>query len=187
MLKEIAANGADAFYTGRIAEDIVATVREAVLNPGRMTVADIAGYKAVKRKPVCGAYRGYRICGMPPPSSGGVTVAQILGILGSFDLAAAGPGSTEAAHLVAEAGRLAFADRNLYLADTDFVPAPLKGLLDPAYLAQRAKLISREKSMGKASAGQPPRDHGALTPMTDDFERLSTTHLSVVDDAGNAV
>ena len=187
VLKEIAANGADAFYEGRVAEDIVATVRDAVLNPGRMTISDITAYKAVKRKPVCGAYRGYRVCGMPPPSSGGVTVAQILGILGQFDLAAGGPGDPASAHLIAEAGRLAFADRNLYLADTDFVPAPLKGLLDAAYLADRAKLISREKSMGKASAGEPPRDHGALSPMTDDFERLSTTHLSVVDDAGNAV
>lgn len=187
VLKEIAANGADVFYEGRIAEDIVATVREAALNPGRMTIADMKGYRTVKREPVCSAYRGYRVCGMPPPSSGGVTVAQILGILESFDLAAAGSGSAEAAHLIAEAGRLAFADRNQYLADTDFVPAPLKGLMDPGYLAERAKLISPGKSMGKASAGEPPRDHGALAPMTDDFERLSTTHLSVVDDAGNAV
>lgn len=187
VLKSIAAEGAQAFYSGRIADDIVATVRGAARNPGRMTLADLHGYKAVKRDPVCGAYRGYRVCGMPPPSSGGVTVAQILGILGQFDLAAGGPDDPASAHLVAEAGRLAFADRNLYLADTDFVPAPLKGLLDPSYLAGRAALISTDRSLGKASPGEPPRDHGRLAPMTDDFERLSTTHLSVVDAAGNAV
>jgi gamma-glutamyltranspeptidase/glutathione hydrolase len=187
VLQAVATGGADAFHTGPIAEAIVAASGNAPLNPGRMTMEDMRSYHAVKREAVCGIYRALRVCGMPPPSSGGVTVAQMLGILDRFDLPSMAPDSAEAAHLIAESGRLAFADRNLYLADTDFVPAPMKGLIDPGYLASRAALISKEKSIGKAEPGEPPRDHGSLAPMTDDFERESTTHLSVVDADGNAV
>ena len=187
ILGQVARDGADVFYNGAIAADIVRTVRQATRNPGLMTLADLSGYRAVKRQAVCGTYRGNQICGMPPPSSGGVTVAQMLGLLEGFNLSQMSPGSLSAAHLIAESGRLAFADRNLYLADTDFVPAPLKGLLDPGYLKSRAGQISLESSLGKAEAGTPPQDHGSLTPMQDDFERESTTHLSVIDADGNAV
>ncbi len=187
VLQQVAQGGADKFYNGAIAADIVRTVREATRNPGLMTLEDLSGYRAVKRQAVCGLYRNNHICGMPPPSSGGVTVAQMLGLLEGYDLAAMPPDSLSPAHLIAESGRLAFADRNLYLADTDFVPAPLKGLLDPAYLKSRAAQISLKSSIGKAEAGTPPQDHGSLTPMQDDFERESTTHLSVLDADGNAV
>ncbi|MEQ8710029.1 MAG: gamma-glutamyltransferase [Rhodospirillales bacterium] len=187
VLDQVAGGGADVFYNGQIAADIVRTVRGADRNPGLMTAEDMSGYRAIRRQAVCGTYRENRICGMPPPSSGGITVAQILGLLEGFDLHRMAPDSLAATHLIAEAGRLAFADRNLYLADTDFVPAPLKGLLDPGYLKSRAGQISLKSSVGKAEPGTPPQDHGALIPMQDDFERESTTHLSVLDADGNAV
>lgn len=181
-LRAIAVGGADAFHEGELARRIVAAVREAP-NPGDLTLADLAGYRAIEREPVCAAYRTFRVCGMPPPTSGGVTVLQILGILESFDLPALAPLSPEAAHLVSEAGRLAFADRNRYLADPAFVSVPVSDLLDPAYLRDRAGLIRPERSIGKAPPGDlPPRNGDAHSP-----ERPSTTHLSVVDEQGNAV
>lgn len=119
--KKIATGGADAFYKGEIAEKIVRTIAGAAVNPGGTNRIDLAGYRSKRREPVCGAYRGHLVCGMPPPTSGGVAVIQILGILNRFDMASVLPGSVEAAHLIAEASRLAFADRNLYLADPDFI------------------------------------------------------------------
>src|SRR5437762_6212090 len=153
-LKRIAAEGADAFYQGEIARDIVETVRSHPTNPGDLTEADLAAYKVKVREPVCGRYRVYNVCGMPPPSSGGITVLQILGILEPFDMKALGPGSLFSVHLFSEAGRLAYADRNQYLADPDFVKAP-EGLTDPAYLHERAALIKIDASMGRAKAGVP--------------------------------
>ena len=193
-LKRIAAEGANALYQGEIARDIVATVRLAPTNPGDLTEADLAGYRALERKPVCGRYRAYKICGMPPPSSGGITVLQILGILEPYDMRALGAESLISVHLFSEAGRLAYADRNQYLADPDFVQPPA-GLIEPAYLRERSALIRLDASMGRAEPGvpvvrQPARSRavawqgfGAGAAL----EFPSTSHLSIVDRYGNAL
>ncbi len=186
-LREIAKKGADAFYYGPIATDIAKTVREATRNPGSMQRVDVAGYQAVKRDPVCLFYRLWMVCGMPPPSSGGVSTLQMLGLLQGYDLSQLEPGSAAAVHLVAEAGRLAFADRNTYIADPDFIPVPTEGMLDPAYLELRAREISTDKSIGKAFPGMPGVSAAARFAPDTSVAGLSTTHLSVVDAAGNAV
>jgi len=185
--RAIAKGGAEAFYKGEIATDIVKTVRAAALNPGRMTTSDLAGYQAKKRSPVCSFYRLWLICGMPPPTSGGITTLQILGLLQSTDLSRLIPGSAEAVHMIAEAGRLAFADRNKYLADDDFVAVPKDRLIDPGYLAKRAKLISKTKSMGKAKPGKVKLKTAQLLGTYAAHEGESTSHISVVDGSGNAV
>ena len=143
FLQQLAAQGPDAFYKGANAQAIAATVSQAPRNPAPMTVADIADYEAKQRPPVCGEYRGHRICGMGPPSSGGTTVFAILKQLERFDLRSLGPQSPTSWHLIAESMRLAFADREKYLADPDFVPVPVAGLIDPGYLASRSALRSR--------------------------------------------
>src|SRR5690606_16304780 len=155
-------------------------------NPGALRVEDLAAYAVREAEPLCRPYRHYRVCGMPPSSSGGIAVLQMLGILSHFDLRSVRPGSAEAAHLLAEAGRLAFADRNRYVADDRFVPVPVEGLLDPAYLARRAALIRPEVSMRRAQPGTPAGAPPALAPSAATPE-AGTSHLSIVDAAGNAV
>ncbi len=185
-LQMIADGGAQAFYEGPIAHGIVQSLRGAPLNPSGMTLDDMARYRAVKRAPACAPYRDYLVCGMPPPSSGGITTLQILGILQNFDMAKNKPGSVASIHLMAEASRLAFADRNVYLADPDFVPPP-PGMLDPAYLNLRASEISLTRAGGNVLPGMPgvgAENH--LAP--DNIEKgLSTTHFSIIDADGNAV
>lgn len=154
-LAKIARVGADAFYVGPNAQAIATTVSNAPHNPAPMTTADIASYQAKPRPPVCGNYRGYRVCGMGPSSSGGFTVLAALEQLQPFDLSALGPHSPTAWHLIAESERLAYADRDKYLADEDFVHVPLAGLTDPAYLASRSKLISPTSTMPSVQAGVP--------------------------------
>ena len=147
----------------------------------------MAAYQAVRRTAICAPYRDVQVCGMPPPTSGGIATLQMLGILEQFDLGSLDPASAQAAHLLAEAGRLAFADRGLYVADADFVDVPVEGLIDPAYLMSRATLIDPLKTMGPAEAGTPPEQHGWLYRAGDSFELPSTSHISVVDADGNAV
>jgi gamma-glutamyltranspeptidase/glutathione hydrolase len=191
-LHEVADGGAEAFYTGHIAKDIAAKVAAHPTNPGLLTAADIAAYVPKERAPVCSDYRRWTVCGMPPPSSGGVAIAQILGVLEGRDMKALAPANgvpgAEAVHLISEAERLAFADRNRYSADADFVPLPGRGvasLIDKAYLAKRAALIG-EKSMGVAPAGKPADMQLAWgTDTAIDFP--ATSHLVVVDGFGNAV
>jgi len=172
-LRTLATKGADAFYLGPIAADIVRAVRTHA-RPGDMTLADLAGYRVVRREAVCGGYRSYRLCGMGPPSSGGIGILQLLGLLERTGFAAAKPGSAEAVHLFSEAARLAYADRLRYVADPAFVPQPVAKLLDAKYLDARAKLIG-ERSMVFALPGEL------------DAESTGTSHLSIVDAAGNAV
>ena len=193
-LREIASGGADAFYRGAIAEDIVKAVREAPVHPGDMTLADLANYQAKEREPVCGPYRAFTVCGMGPPSSGGMTVLSMLTMLSRFDLAKLKPVSPEAVHLFAEAAALAYADRNLYIADSDFVAVPVKGLLDPGYLADRSSHIRTDKAgPGRARAGTPPQRGGALPAFEWRFaagetpELPATSHISIVDRDGNAL
>lgn len=182
-LAHVASGGADAFYRGAIAADIVTAVRGHV-RPGDLSLDDLARYAAKEREPVCGAYRDRRICGMGPPSSGGVIVLELLGLLERAGFDRAAPGSELAVHLFAEAGRLAYADRLRYLADPDFVPQPVAGLLDPGYLKERAALIG-ERSMGAARAGRPL---GALAwADAAETEVAGTSHVSIVDADGNAV
>ena len=182
VLRLVAWGGTEAFYEGEVAEAIVATVR-GTANPGDMSLEDLSGYQAKRRDALCRPYRQWQVCGMPPPTSGGVAVLQILGLLERFDLAALDPNGADAAHLIAEAGRLAFADRNQFLADDDFVAVPLDALLDPAYLARRSALITLDGSLGKAKPGLS--SESAAMPSQDDPP--STSHLVVVDGKGNAV
>ena len=191
VMRRVAKEGADAFYKGEIARDMASKVRLHPRNPGRLSTEDIAGYQVREREPLCANYRIWRVCGMPPPSSGGLAVAQILGILESTNIATLAPDSNglnaQAVHLFSEAGRLAFADRNRYVADPDFTPIPggVASLLDKRYLAQRAALIG-ERSIGTAVAGKP---QGMQVAWGNDAspELPSTTHISVVDQDGRAV
>jgi gamma-glutamyltranspeptidase / glutathione hydrolase len=184
-LKAIAAGGAKAFYEGSLAQSIV----DAVANgKGDLTLADLAGYKPVERAPVCVTYRSNRICGMGPPSSGAITIGQILKLIEPFSIVQ-GPAAamtTPVLHLIVEAERLAYADRGKYLADPDFVAIP-SGMLDDAYLAERHKLIDPKRAMDKASPGSPPgigkRAHGVDAT----HEVAGTSHISVIDADGNAV
>lgn len=185
-LEAIAAGGADAFYTGPIAHDIIEAVHAHPLNPGLLTSADLARYRAKRREAVCIDYRGNRVCGMPPPTSGGVAVAQILGLLEYLPIAKAAPGSAEAVHLISEAEKRAYADRDLYLADSDFVEVPLDGLLAPDYLRRRAAAIDTKAAHGPAEPGTVQRKTWLYRPGAD-LARPATTHFSIVDAGGNVV
>jgi gamma-glutamyltranspeptidase/glutathione hydrolase len=183
-LRTIAAEGSTAFYEGAIGAALVEAVRTEI-NPGILTMEDLAAYEVIERAPVCVDYRGAEVCGMGPPSSGGLTVGQILGMLEGFDLPALGP-SAEAFHLFAEASKLAYADRGLYMADSDFVDMP-EGLLNRAYLAARAELIDPTRAMEKAEPGDPPWDDARLWAPDTQVERPGTSHFSIVDADGNMI
>ena len=189
-LRRLAREGADAFYAGSIAQDIVDTVRGHRTNPGDMTLADLANYRVKVRAPVCERYRRYRVCGMPLPSSGGITVLQMLKILEPYDMKSMGPVSFWSVHFVSEAGRLAYADRSVYEADPDFY-APPEGLLDDAYLRARSQSISTTGSLGRATPGDPPAiaapARNAAWGEDTALQFPSTSHISVVDQYGNAV
>ncbi len=186
-LRLVAKYGADAFYNGPLGVDMVRAVRGADPNPGFLSEEDLEGYRAKKRQPVCLFYRLWMVCGMPPPSSGGVTTLQILGILQRFELAALEPASAPAIHLVSEASRLAFADRDIYVADPDFIPVPTAGMLDPGYLDLRGQGIGLTRSLGLAEPGMPGVGGGLGFAPGDDGHGVSTTQLSVIDEYGNAV
>jgi gamma-glutamyltranspeptidase/glutathione hydrolase len=189
-LRQIANGGADAFYGGSIARDVVAAAESVGARPGLLSLADLAAYRAVRRDAVCGAYRTRQVCGMGPPSSGAIAIAQALGMLERFDLAALAPGSPEAVHLISEATRLAFADRNRFVGDPDHVTVPVAGLLEPDYLAARARLIDPLRRLPQALPGEPR--HARLDPFPPGLhdtapEMPATSHVSVVDGSGNAV
>ena len=184
--RALAAKGPEALYGSEPAAALAAHVAAATPQDGRMTAADVTGYTAKERPPVCARYRVYRVCGMGPPSSGGIAVAQMLAQLERFDLAALGPDSPRFWHLFIESQRLAYADRELYAGDADFVEVPVAGLVDPGYLATRSALIDPAARIAKPEAGVPP---GAPLARGDGPEEPEngTTHFSVVDAAGNAV
>lgn len=185
-LELIREKGADAFYTGAMAADITAAVQSDPNIAGDMTVEDLANYEVVERAPVCMDYRGYNVCGMGPPSSGALAVGQILGILENFDLKSLeGPLDIEAVHLFTQANRLAFADRNRYVGDPDFVTVPVAGMLDKQYLARRAVQI-KPTDMGEAEPGTPP---GVFDPAAPDSgaKNSGTSHISIIDQYGNAL
>lgn len=182
-LRRLAAEGPDAFYHGAIAEQIVDAIARAPRNPGDLSIADLAAYRAKERPAVCGRYRGYRICGMGPPSSGATTILQILGMLERFDMKRLGKDSRAAWHLIGQAMRLAYADREKYLGDRDFVPVPVAGLIDPAYLAARSRLISDAKSLARYEAGTPPGAQARTAAVSGEVP--ATTHFVAVDGEGN--
>ena len=182
-LEAIAAKGPSAFYTGPNADALVATVTTASMNPSGMSRGDVAGYVAKARAPICGKYRSYRVCGMGPPSSGGIAVVQILGQLERFDLAALGADNPVAWHLIAESERLAFADRAAFVGDPDFVKVPTAGLVASDYIKARSSLISASGTMATVVAGKP---RGAVPrKATASSEVPSTSHFSAVDRQGN--
>jgi len=183
-LRRLADEGPQAFYSGDVARDIVAAIAAHPRAPGDLSAQDLAGYRALERQPICRRYRGYRICGMPPPSSAGVTLMQVLGLLERTPFARQAPLSPLAVHYFAEAGKLAYADRRRYLADPDFVAVPVGPLLATPYLNRRARLILAERSMGRAAPGEIA---GARRGDNSSPERPGTTHLSIVDAQGNAV
>ena len=184
-LRELAVGGAETFYRGPIAQDIAETVALAGVNPGGLTASDIADYRPFVRPPVCLDYRGFLVCGMGPPSSGGIAVLQILGLLSNFDLGSMKPWSADAAHLFLEASRLAFADRSRYVADPDFVRVPVNGLLDQKYLDRRAALINTLRANDVVGPGLPPGAQAGVLSDDDSIEFPSTTHISAFDRYGN--
>jgi gamma-glutamyltranspeptidase/glutathione hydrolase len=186
-LRKLAAQGPAGFYRGRIAADIVRKVRHAPGNPGVLAPADFATYAAKERPPVCVPYRAFRVCGMGPPSSGGLTVGEILGTLEPYDLARLGPASPAAWRLIADASRLAFADRERYIADEDFVPVPAQGLIDPAYLRTRAALLKGDRALAGVKPGEPHWSHARREGDGHAIELPSTSHFSIVDRDGNVV
>ncbi|MHB1123686.1 MAG: gamma-glutamyltransferase family protein [Ramlibacter sp.] len=196
VLRRIAAEGSKALHEGEIAQAIAAKVREHPANPGRMTLADLAGYQPRKRAPICHDYRArgrdLRVCGFPPPGSGAIAVGQILGMLDAVRAHALpledGLPGADWLHLYLEASRLAFADRARYVADPDFVAPPAgrwESLLEPQYLRQRAQLIGKS-SMKVAKPGSPAGAPSSFAPSLQQPE-YGTSHISIVDAHGNSL
>jgi gamma-glutamyltranspeptidase/glutathione hydrolase len=183
LLQQVADGGAAALQQGDVAVAIVRAVRDAAL-PGAMTVDDVAAYRAIERAPLCGPFRRWRVCSMGPPSAGGIALLQMLGVIERLPRTDFRAAPVPAAHAFAEAGRLAYADRDRYAADPDFAPVPVTGLLDAGYLDARARLVRPDRSLGVAAAGVPP---GAM-PAAPGVQPSGggTTHFSIVDADGNA-
>ncbi len=184
-LKGIAEKGSDYLLKGEVAEKIVKAVNSAEINPGQMTLEDLASYEPVKREPVCGLYHEKRICGMAPPSSGGVNVYQILKMLEGFDLSQYAPDSVEFANLYTQASALSYADREKFIADSDFTNLPFAAMINTAYLERRAESISVDKEWRRKRAGNPYAD--ANVALGTSMELPNTSHVSIVDKEGNAV
>ncbi len=184
-LENIAHKGVDYFYSGPLAEEIAEAVRLAPVNPGKMSTRDLRDYQAIERLPMCAEYRQYDVCGMAPPSSGGVSVYQILSALAQFDVSSWGPQSTEMVHAFSQASSLAFADRSIYLADLDFMGLSAKPLVESDYLASRNQLVSLDEPYEKAEPGNPYPDYAFA--QDDAYELNSTSHIAIVDKHGNAV
>ncbi len=187
-LRAIAEKGSSAFYAGPIAQEIVAAVARAPNAPGDMELDDLAGYAIQEREPVCVSYRADRICGMGPPSSGGIAVAQTMKLIEPFDLGSKPEAAMNAPalHLIAEAERLAYADRERYLADPAFSLVPA-GLIDTDYLATRRKLIDVARAMANPEPGSPPGVDATTYGIDATQENPGTSHISIIDADGNAI
>jgi gamma-glutamyltranspeptidase/glutathione hydrolase len=186
-LKIIAAEGPDGFYKGKVAQEIVDAVQTAPSRPGTLSMADMAGYEAKDRDPLCRPYRQYKVCAMPPPTSGGIATLQILGILENFDMGEIEPMSLTAVHFISEAEKLAYADRGKFLGDPDFVKIPVDRLLDATYLRQRAALIDPSASMKKAEPGKLGDARADAQGINVPVAYPSTSHFAIVDSDGNVV
>jgi gamma-glutamyltranspeptidase/glutathione hydrolase len=187
-LRAIAKDGRRAFYSGPIARAMVDAARGAPNAAGDLSLDDLAGYRIVERAPVCHRYRGYNVCGMGPPSSGALTIAQTLGLISRFDIGRkpADALNTRALHLIAEAQKLAYADRNRFIADPDFVDVPA-GLLDADYLAERSALITSRRAAASRQPGRPPGVARQAFGRDATREAVGTSHISIVDANGNVV
>lgn len=186
-LQAISDNGAVAFYQGDIAKRIVDTVRNETANPGVLNLIDFTAYQVKEREPVCAPYRQYSICGMGPPSSGALTLGQIMGMLSHYPLSDMGKDDVQSWKLLGDASRLAFADRGKYMADSDYVPMPTQGLLDTDYLEKRAELLKGKEALTETSAGSPPWSHAHNYALDEAIELPSTSHFSIVDKDRNVV
>jgi gamma-glutamyltranspeptidase/glutathione hydrolase len=186
-LKRVAADGWRGFYEGPVAEEIVSAVQNAPKRPGTLSMDDFASYEAKKREPVCAPYRDYRVCSMPPPTSGGITALQILGILSHWDLKGMEPMTLTSVHFIAEAMKLAYADRDKYIGDPDFVPVPVTAMLDPAYLESRSEQIDASITRGKAKPGRLPDERAMNWGLNQPIDKPSTSHFSIIDARGNVV
>ena len=187
----LAEHGAAAFYNGPLAEEIVKSVNAGVgieghPMPGGMTLDDLKNYQVIKREAVCGTYRKYEICGAPPPSSGAIAVIEALGMLQRFDPSQLTPQTARTYHLFAEASRRAFADRDAYVGDPAMIDVPVKGLIDPSYLLVRSGTIDRNQATPNVTAGDPPGKHAQAGP-DGSLEHAGTSHISIIDAAGNAI
>lgn len=185
LLRRVASEGPDSFYSGENVEAIQAATSNSPINSLTIPTEDFASYRAIERAAICQPYRSYRVCGMGPPSSGATTVLQILGMLERFDMGALGPRNAQSWHLIGEAMRLAYADRAMYLGDMDFVSVPVEGLLDRDYLAERSALISETAGLGNYEAGAPPGSEARTAGL--DGEIAGTTHFVAADSSGNVV
>ncbi len=184
-LDELSHHGVGVFYSGYIGLEIIKAVQGATDNPGQLSAYDLALYRVKERPPVCAPFRGMQVCGMGPPSSGALTVGQILGMLDALP-----PGAADAPDTwrrLGDASRLGFADRGRYIADSDFVPVPTKGLVDPEYLTQRAQLLTGDAALAEVAPGTPAFDHALLWSDDDAIELPSTSHISIVDAQGNVL
>lgn len=186
-LKRVAADGWRGFYEGPVAEEIVSAVQNAPMRPGTLSMDDFASYEAKKREPVCAPYRDYRVCSMPTPTSGGITALQILGILSHWDLKGMEPMTLTSVHFIAEAMKLAYADRDKYIGDPDFVPVPVTAMLDPAYLESRSEQIDASITRGKAKPGRLPDERAMNWGLNQPIDKPSTSHFSIIDARGNVV
>ncbi len=184
-LTGLATQGADYFYLGDLPKKIEKAVQTVSINPGLLTADDFAAYTAIKRAPICGAYRNKQVCGMAPPSSGGINVLQILKQLDQFNIAEMGPNSADFAHVYTQSTAMAYADRNQFVADTDFTKLPYAALINDTYLTRRADNITPNSNMRKFSAGQPYTN--AQLGIDQSIEAPNTSHISIVDKQGNAV
>ncbi|MBF0194795.1 MAG: gamma-glutamyltransferase [Magnetococcales bacterium] len=185
-LHDVAHGGSQAFYEGELAKNMVAAVKNAS-PPGDLTLEDFKAYKAIEREPICNNYKSNNVCSMPPPTSGGIALLQMLGILETFDVKKEKPESAKIVHLFTQAQRLAFADRNQYVADADFVRVPVQHLLNKEYLQKRAAVIQLDKDMGRAKPGKISEALVINRGESIDFSHPSTSHISIIDSWGNAV
>ena len=184
-LKRIAKFGPEELYSGKTANLIINAVNNSPFSPGLITLEDLANYTAVWRDPICGLYRKYKVCSMPPPTSGGITMLMMLKMLERFDIESEHPNSPNFIHLFSEAGSLAYADRDYYIADPDFVDIPVNGMLNEDYISERSKLIKKETSLRDRKPGKP-KGYTKFSKNVD-ISRPSTSHLVIVDNFGNSI
>ena len=186
-LKAFANKGAKVFYNGEIGNDIISTVKNVKINPGNLSHKDLLNYKVIERKPVCSKYRNYEICGMGPPSSGALTISQILGMIEQYNISELGPSNPDTWRIIGDASRLAFADRDTYIADIDFVNVPIKELTDQNYINKRANFLNSKNKIEKVKAGNLISKSSSNWIEDISLELPSTSHISIVDKYGNAL
>ena len=186
-LKAFANTGAKVFYNGEVGNDIISTVKNVKINPGSLSHKDLLNYKVIERKPVCSKYRSYEVCGMGPPSSGALTISQILGMIEQYNISELGPSNPDTWRIIGDASRLAFADRDTYIADIDFVNVPIKELTDQNYINKRANFLNSKNKIEKVKAGNLISKSSSNWIEDISLELPSTSHISIVDKYGNAL